>query len=70
MSEMIHFFQYLIGGIGGFVGLVIGWVIFPYTISFFKRASTSPLNLFIERVSGAFLGAVTCPLKTAIEEIR
>lgn len=46
-----------LGAAGGFVGLILGWIIFPYTLSFIDVIGKSPINMFLSRLGGAATGA-------------
>jgi len=47
-----------LGAAGGFVGLILGWIIFPYTLSFIDVIGKSPINMFLSRLGGAATGAL------------
>ncbi len=46
-----------LGIVGGCIGLVLGWIIFPFTLSFIDVIGKSPINLFFSRLGGAASGA-------------
>ena len=47
-----------LGVAGAFIGLILGWIIFPFTLSFIDVIGKSPINLFFSRIGGAVLGAI------------
>lgn len=53
-----HYLGMTLGTFGGFVGLILGWIIFPLTLSFIDVIGKSPINMFLSRLGGAATGAL------------
>lgn len=52
-----HGLAQVLGFFGAFVGLILGWIIFPFTLSFINVMGKSPISLFASRLGGAATGA-------------
>lgn len=57
-SGFRDFLGTVLGGIAGVICLIIGWIVFPFTLSFVRLVIKSPLELFVSRLVTAGGAAV------------